>query len=88
MPGEDLWYYIERAGGLTDLAKGGNIRLIKASNMQWLSEGESPVEDGDQVWVPKAIERPFTYYLGIVAQSASIISVALSIVIISIQLGK
>jgi protein involved in polysaccharide export with SLBB domain len=86
--GRDLWYYVDQAGGLTDLAREGDIRLIKAASRQWLSVGEAPLEDGDQIWIPKDVERSFSYYLGLVGQTASILSVALSIVILSIQLGK
>jgi hypothetical protein len=79
---------VDQAGGLTDLAREGDIRLIKAASRQWLSVGEAPLEDGDQIWIPKDVERSFSYYLGLVGQTASILSVALSIVILSIQLGK
>jgi hypothetical protein len=37
--------------------------------------------------VPKDYERPFGYYLGIVAQSAAIISVAISLVLLVNQLN-
>jgi protein involved in polysaccharide export with SLBB domain len=88
VPGEDIWYYIRKAGGVTDRAREGDIKLVKAKTRQWLSPGGLTVEEGDYVWIPKVPERPFGYYLGIVAQSATVISVAVSIVLLVIQLKK
>ncbi len=86
--GEDIWYYIRKAGGVTDRAREGDIKLVKAKTRQWLSPGGLTVEEGDYVWVPKVPERPFGYYLSIIAQSATVISVAVSIVLLVIQLKK
>lgn len=86
--GQDVSYYIQKAGGLTDRARGGDIKVVKAKTRQWLSPGDTQVEEGDYVWVPKVPERPFGYYLNIIAQSASIVSVAVSIVLLVIQTNK
>ena len=88
VPGEDIWYYIRKAGGVTDRAREADIKLVKAKTRQWLSPGGLTVEEGDYVWVPKVPERPFGYYLGIVAQSATVLSVAVSVVLLVIQLRK
>ena len=88
VPGQKTDYYIEQAGGLIDGARSGNIKVIKAVTKQWLSPDETKIEEGDHIWVPRKPERPFGYYLSIIGQTASIISVALSIVILSIQLNK
>lgn len=86
--GQDVWYYIQKAGGLTDRARGGDIKVVKAKTRQWLSPGDTQVEEGDYVWIPKQPERPFGYYLGIIAQSASVVGVAVSIVLLVIQVNK
>jgi len=86
--GEDIWYYIRKAGGITDRAREGDIKLVKAKTRQWLSPGGLQVDEGDYVWVPKNPERPFGYYLNIVAQSAAIVSVALSAALLVVQLRK
>ncbi len=88
VPGEDIWYYIRKAGGMTDRAREGDIKLVKAKTRQWLSPGGLTVEEGDYVWIPKYPERPFGYYLNIVAQSAAVVSVALSAALLVIQLRK
>ncbi|MEW6510891.1 MAG: SLBB domain-containing protein [Bacteroidota bacterium] len=87
-PGQDVFYYIQKAGGLTDRARGGDLKVVKAKTRQWLSPSDTEVEEGDYVWVPKEPERPFGYYLGIIAQSASVVSVAVSIVLLVIQVNK
>ncbi|MDH4070945.1 MAG: hypothetical protein OEV30_11035, partial [Ignavibacteria bacterium] len=83
----DVDYYVRRAGGYTDRARPDDVRIVKAKTRQWLSPLETRVEEGDYVWVPKEAERSFAYYMAIIGQTASIISVALSIVLISLQIG-
>jgi polysaccharide biosynthesis/export protein len=86
--GEKYKYYIHKAGGYTDNARTRDVMIIKKATRQWLSPGETEIEDGDCVWIPKTPDRPFTYYLNIVGQFASIVSVAVSIVLLTIQAGK
>jgi protein involved in polysaccharide export with SLBB domain len=88
MPGKDVDYYVKKVGGYLDQARTGEVKVIKGGSRQWISPGDTQIDEGDMIWVPKALERPFGYYLGIVAQAASILSVALSIVILSIQSRK
>jgi len=86
--GKDVAYYVKKAGGFTDHARTGDAVVIKRSTRQWLVPSETTIEDGDYIWVPKVPDRPFSYYLGIVGQTASIISVALTIVLLVLQLQK
>jgi protein involved in polysaccharide export with SLBB domain len=86
--GEDLEYYIRKAGGYTDRARPGDVKIVKARTKQWLSPDDTIIEEGDYVWVPKEIERSFGYYMGILGQTASVISVGVSIVLLVIQLNK
>jgi protein involved in polysaccharide export with SLBB domain len=88
IPGKNVDYYVSKAGGYTDRARPGDVMIIKRSTRQWLEPGETQIEDGDYVWVPKEPYRPFSYYLGIVGQTASIISGALTIVLLVLQLQK
>jgi protein involved in polysaccharide export with SLBB domain len=88
VPGEEVDYYIRKAGGITERAREGDIKIVKAKTKQWLSPDETILEEGDYVWVPKDVERPFAYYLAIVGQTASIVSVALSVVLLAIQINK
>ncbi len=86
--GERYKHYIEKAGGYTDNAKTGDVVIIKRATRQWLSPSDTEIEEGDCVWIPKVPERPSTYYWNIVGQLASIVSVAVSIVLLTIQLNK
>jgi protein involved in polysaccharide export with SLBB domain len=88
MPGKDVDYYVKKVGGYLDQARTGEVKVIKGGSRQWISPGDTQIEEGDMIWVPKAWERPFSFYLGIVSQAASILSVALSIVILSITSRK
>jgi hypothetical protein len=81
-------YYVEKAGGLTDNARGGDIMIIKRANRQWLAPGETTIEEGDHVWVPKELQRSFAYYMNIIGQTASVIGVAVSLGLLVNQLTK
>lgn len=87
-PGENVEYYLTKAGGTTDRARESDIKIVKAKTRQWLTADDAKVEEGDYVWVPKEAERPFGYVLGIIAQSAAILTAAVSVALLAIQLGK
>ena len=80
--GKDVNFYITAAGGETNLAESGDIKIIKAGSKQWLSIGETTVEEGDYVWVPKEPYRPFTYYLTIYSQIFGVVATVVSLVIL------
>jgi len=86
--GEDPGYYIKKAGGFTDRARKGDLRIIKCKTKQWLSPGETEVEEGDYIWVPRDPDRTFSYYMLIASQAASILSVVIGIGVIIIQVTK
>ncbi len=86
--GEDAKYYVSKAGGYTDRANGGSLRIIKARTKQWLEPGATPVEEGDYVWVPAEPDRPFSYYMTVASQSAAVLSVIIGIAFIIQQAHK
>lgn len=86
--GESLEFYISKAGGYTERARAGDVKIVKARTRQWLSPAETVIEPGDYIWVPRRVEHSFEYYMNIVGQTASIISVGVSIVLLVIQLQK
>jgi protein involved in polysaccharide export with SLBB domain len=85
LEGENPDYYINKAGGFTEHARSGDIMIIKHGTRQWMEPSETKVEDGDYIWVPKEPDRPFSYYMSVGSQAATIISVAVSIVLVIIQ---
>ncbi|MFN0158927.1 MAG: polysaccharide biosynthesis/export family protein [Bacteroidota bacterium] len=80
--GEDASHYIERAGGYTQEARSGDVKIIKASTRVWLDPDETTVEDGDFIWVPREIHYPFSYYITTYAQVASIIGVVATVALL------
>jgi polysaccharide export outer membrane protein len=86
--GEGVQYYVKKAGGYTDRAREGDVRIVKARTRQWLAPNETSIEAGDYIWVPRVIDRSFGYYMAIVGQTAAIVSVALSIVLLTVQINK
>jgi polysaccharide export outer membrane protein len=81
-------YYVEKAGGLTDDALSGDIKIIKANDRQWLSPSETTIEEGDYVWIPKEPYRPFSYYLQIYSQVFGIIGTVATVAVLVVQLKK
>ncbi|HTY59757.1 MAG TPA: SLBB domain-containing protein, partial [Bacteroidota bacterium] len=86
--GRDYEYYIRQAGGLTDRARTGGIRVVKASTKQWLDPSDTKVEEGDYIWVPMVTEHNFAYYVTVISQAAGIIGVAVSLAVLVVQLKK
>jgi len=80
--GKDVNYYIQKAGGLTENARGGDVRIVKAKSKQWLEPEETSIEEGDYIWVPKVPERTFAYYATVMSQVASILSVVIGIAVV------
>lgn len=84
--GADVRYYIEQAGGFGQEADAGETRIIKGKTREWLDPSDTTIEAGDYVWVPKDIRYPTAYYLNLISQAASFISVVLSMTVIILQI--
>jgi protein involved in polysaccharide export with SLBB domain len=81
--GEDYRYYIDRANGYTVDARSSDVRVIKAGSRIWLDPGETEVEDGDLIWVPKDRYHSFSYYLTTAAQISTILGTVATLVILA-----
>ena len=86
--GEGVEYYVKMAGGYIERARQGDVKIVKARTRQWLAPNETTIEAGDYIWVPRVIEHSFGYYMNIIGQTASIVSVAVSIVLLAVQINK
>lgn len=86
--GADVRYYLAQAGGYGAEAETGGTRVIKGTTREWIDPSDTVIEAGDYIWVPKDIRYPTGYYLNLVSQAASFISVVLSMTIIILQLAK
>ncbi len=74
--------YIALTGGFASEARKSEIRVIKGSSRAWLDPDDTVLEDGDMIWVPKEVYHPFSYYMTIYAQVASIIGTAATIALL------
>jgi len=80
--GQDYKYYIHEAGGLTKDARDSDIKVIKAKTRAWLDPGETVIEDGDFIWIPKEVHYPFTHDVTIWAQIFGIIGVVATVALL------
>lgn len=81
-------YYIAKAGGFTERARSGDMKIIKNRTKQWLAPDETAIEEGDYIWVPKDPDRPFSYYMTVASQAASVLSVVAGIAVVIVQVAK
>jgi protein involved in polysaccharide export with SLBB domain len=80
----DYNYYIQRAGGVGNLAK-SEIYLIKGKSRAWIDMTDREdyvIESGDYIWVPKDVPKNFDYYLSRTAQIAAVIGAAATVVLL------
>ncbi len=88
LAGQGVEYYLGKAGGLTDRAREGDLKIVKARTQQWLAPEDTRIEEGDYVWVPMESQQPFGYYLNIVAQAAVVLTAAFTAVLLITQINK
>jgi protein involved in polysaccharide export with SLBB domain len=86
--GRDSKYYVEKAGGFTDRANGGDLRIIKAKTKQWLRPVDTRLEAGDNIWVPAEVDQPFSYYMTTASQAATILSVVIGVAFLIVEVSK
>lgn len=86
--GADIRFYIAQAGGYGEEAETGGTRVIKGKTREWIDPSDTDIEPGDYIWVPKDIRYPTGYYMNLISQAASFISVVLSMTVIILQLTK
>lgn len=87
---KDWKYYINKAGGLTDMAKGEDeIKLIKGVSRSWVeAKDKHEIESGDLIYVPKSLPRDISYYLQQFGTIGSIVSTIVTLTFIIIQSTK
>ncbi|MHB1050442.1 MAG: polysaccharide biosynthesis/export family protein [Bacteroidota bacterium] len=85
VPGKDVDYYLSLSGGVTEHGETDDMRVIKASTKQWLIPGETAIEEGDYIFVPKEPFRPFTYYLTVYSQVFGIVGTIATLFLLTTQ---
>lgn len=88
MKNQNYEFYVSHAGGYTDYARPGDVRIIKANTKQWLKPSETTVEEGDYVWIPKEPYRPFGYYMQVYSQVFGVLGTVATLAVLIVQLRK
>ncbi|MCX6135042.1 MAG: SLBB domain-containing protein [Ignavibacteriales bacterium] len=83
VPGADYKYYIKKAGDYQQYADEGEVRIIKEGTTSWFKPGDTTIEPGDRVWVPKEVKRNFWAYFGIVRDVVSVVISVATLIYIS-----
>ncbi len=84
-PGAAIDHYVQRAGGYSEYADEGEVRIIKKSTLEWVDPAKTTIESGDQIWVPKKPRREFPYYFAMVRDVVSILGAVGTLIILAIQ---
>lgn len=90
-PEQNYHYYIDRAGGKTELAKEDDeVVLIKQRDKNWITKEKEKlkVEAGDYIYVPKDTPKSFNYYLQRVSNIAGIVGSLATVILLFSQLSK
>ena len=87
VPGAEYEYYVRKAGDYQELADKGEVRIIKGGTMSWYEPGETAIEPGDRIWVPKEEKKTFSTYFGPIRDIASLV-IGLATLIFAIQATK
>ncbi|MCL5267297.1 MAG: SLBB domain-containing protein [Bacteroidetes bacterium] len=78
--------YIEAAGGPAEDAKTGDTKVIKGVTYQWYSAGDTRIEPGDFVYVPKPTIKPQLYswnlFKDVITTIGAVASIATTIVLV------
>jgi polysaccharide biosynthesis/export protein len=88
--GKDYRYYISKAGGFTQFARKGDVKVIKRKTFTWNDADDVEIEPGDYIFVPKKIIREPIYYWNlakdIILTVGAVASTVATIILISNQL--
>ncbi len=78
--------YVSAAGGYTEGAEEANTRILKRGTYQWYKPGETTIEPGDLVFVPRISIKPELYswnlFKDIIGTIGSVASIALTAILV------
>ncbi len=80
--GMDYEYYISKAGGSTIMAEDGDVMIIKAGSRNWIEAGDTEIEPGDMIWIPREKDRDFEYYFTWFSKIVSVLGGVATIIIL------
>lgn len=85
VPGMKYKYYIEQAGGYSELATTGDTKVIKKATLEWLDPSDTVIEPGDQIWVPKDPIRELSQSLAPWRDIITVIASIATTVLVAVQ---
>jgi protein involved in polysaccharide export with SLBB domain len=86
--GREFEDYIKKAGGYSEEADDGETRVIKGKTLEWAKPGDTIIESGDRIYVPRKPRREFTYYFNIFRDAFTIATGIATITLLYIQINK
>jgi polysaccharide biosynthesis/export protein len=88
MEGMDINYYLSRAGGTSDVSRDRRIMIVKAGSNEWVKPGDSTLEPGDSIFVPRKPGRGFRYYYEIVRDALTLSTAIATIYLLVMQISN
>ncbi len=88
IPGADYRHYIQKSGGFSEYADESETKIIKNATLEWVDPGDTTIEPGDQIWVPKRPRREFYYYFSIARDLIGVIASVITAIYIVNQVSK
>lgn len=87
-PDATVELYIASAGGFSEYADEGEVRIIKKSTLEWVEPDHTTLDPGDQIWIPKSPRRNARYYFEIIRDIASVVAAVGTTIILAIQVTR
>jgi protein involved in polysaccharide export with SLBB domain len=84
--GAPLNYYIARAGGYADGAVKSETVVVKLRSKAWMDPGDTKIEPGDEIFVPKRPDNPIGYEVQTISTIAGLVT-GLGALIVSLYLA-
>jgi hypothetical protein len=79
-------HYIDKAGGYSEYALSGDTKVIKKATLEWTDPGDTTIEAGDQIYVPKDVvldsrqkSQTLREYLTVIASVATTVLIAIQV---------
>jgi protein involved in polysaccharide export with SLBB domain len=88
LPEKDYEYYVKKAGGYSENADKGEIKIIKGRSKDWMNPGDTKIEVGDNIFIPKKPVRDFDSWWPIARDIASLVLSAGTLILLIIQVNN
>lgn len=87
--GKGYKYYIEKVNGFGEFAEKNDVMIIKGTSRSWIeAEDNTPLEEGDYIYIPRKAMRSFNSYVGEFGTYLGIVGSAATIILLLLQFKK